>query len=494
MNELRALILNYRIFNRFIFSFVLVVVLSVPVVSSAAVRGLPDFTELVEQSAPAVVNIGTTQKISRGSREAPHGGLIPDLPENSPFNDFFRRFLDEDESDEEALEEFRPRSLGSGFIFDKSGLVLTNHHVVEGADEVVVRLSDRREYTAEVIGSDKRSDIAVLKIDADEDLPVVKIGSPDDLKVGEWVLAIGSPFGFDYTVTAGIVSAKSRSLPSENYVPFIQTDVAINPGNSGGPLFNLKGEVVGVNAQIFSRTGGFMGLSFSIPIDLAIEVSDQLRDTGVVARGWLGVLIQDVTRDLAESFGMDKPEGALVSRVLPDSPAEDAGFQVGDIILKFNSRSLPNSSSLPPVVGRVKVGSEVKVSIIRNGKPKTLRVRIGELPGEPQARPASLNKSPKAGVKDVDRIGLTVSDLTDEQRDEADVDEYGVIATDISRGSASRAGVRKGDIILKLDQEDVETAKQFRDMIESIPDGKSVPMLVQRNGAPTFLALKIDDK
>ena len=494
MSGIEDIILDSKI-KRFIFSAFLLIVMSVPALAGASVKGLPDFTDLVEQSAPAVVNIGTTQKISRSSRGAPHGGLIPDLPENSPFNDFFRRFLEEEDGDdEESLEELRPRSLGSGFIFDKSGLVLTNHHVVEGADEVIVRLSDRREFVAEVIGSDKRSDIAVLKIDADEDLPVVKIGSPDALEVGEWVLAIGSPFGFDYTVTAGIVSAKSRSLPSENYVPFIQTDVAINPGNSGGPLFNLKGEVVGVNAQIFSRTGGFMGLSFSIPIDLAIEVSDQLRDTGVVARGWLGVLIQDVTRDLAESFGMDKPEGALVSRVLPDSPAEAAGFQVGDIITKFGSRSLPDSSSLPPVVGRVKVGSQVKVHIIRDGKAKVLRVRIGELPGEAEARPASLNKRPKSGIKDVDRIGVTVSDLSDKQRDEAELDDYGVIATDVNRGPAARAGVREGDIILKIDQVNVESAKQFRDLVEDIPDGKSVPMLVQRNGSPTFLALKIEDK
>lgn len=468
----------------------LILVISVPLISNAAVKGLPDFTELVEQAAPAVVNISTRQKIKRGNASNDHA--VPGFPQDSPFNDFFKRFLDEEgENNEESLQEFKPRSLGSGFIFDKSGLVLTNHHVVDGADEVIVRLSDRREFVAEVIGSDKRSDIAVLKIDADEDLPVVKIGSPDELKVGEWVLAIGSPFGFDYTVTAGIVSAKSRSLPSENYVPFIQTDVAINPGNSGGPLFNLKGEVVGVNAQIFSRTGGFMGLSFSIPIDLAVEVSDQLRDHGVVARGWLGVLIQDVTRDLAESFGMDKPEGALVSRVLADSPAEEAGFQVGDVILKFAGRPLPRSSSLPPVVGRVKVGNQVKVDIIREGKPKVLRVRIGELPGEAEARPASFNKRQR-GEKEVERIGVVVIDMSSQQRKQAEVGKYGIIASDVSRGAAARAGVREGDIILKTDQVDVKSAKQFDGLVEEIPTGKSVPLLVQRNGGPIFLALKVD--
>ncbi len=473
----------------------LVLFMSIPMLSNAALGGLPDFTKLVEQVAPAVVNISTRQKIKRGS-ERSNGHLMPGLPEGSPFNDFFRRFLDEEgnSNKEESLQEFRPRSLGSGFIFDKKGFVLTNHHVVDGADEVIVRLNDRREFIAEVIGSDKRSDIAVLKIDADEDLPVVEIGSPDDLKVGEWVLAIGSPFGFDYTVTAGIVSAKSRSLPSENYVPFIQTDVAINPGNSGGPLFNLKGQVVAVNAQIFSRTGGFMGLSFSIPIDLAVEVSDQLRDTGVVTRGWLGVLIQDVTRDLAESFGMKKPQGALVSRVLPDSPAEAAGFHVGDVIVKFAGRSLPDSSSLPPVVGRVKVGNQVKVNIIREGKPKVLRVRIGELPGEAQARPASLNKRPKSGTKNVDRIGIVVTDMTFAQRKQAEIGKQGIIASEISRGSAARAGIRKGDIILKIDQVDVKSAKQFRNFVDALPEGKSVPLLVQRNGGPLFLALKVEDR
>ncbi|MBL4852107.1 MAG: DegQ family serine endoprotease [Gammaproteobacteria bacterium] len=473
----------------------LVLLMSIPMLSNAAVGGLPDFTKLVEQAAPAVVNISTRQKIKRNS-ERSNSHLIPGLPEGSPFNDFFRRFLDEEGNGnkEESLKEFRPRSLGSGFIFDKAGFVLTNHHVVDGADEVIVRLNDRREFIAEVIGSDKRSDIAVLKINADEDLPVVEIGSPDDLKVGEWVLAIGSPFGFDYTVTAGIVSAKSRSLPSENYVPFIQTDVAINPGNSGGPLFNLKGQVVGVNAQIFSRTGGFMGLSFSIPIDLAVEVSDQLRDTGVVTRGWLGVLIQDVTRDLAESFGMEKPQGALVSRVLPDSPAEAAGFHVGDVIVKFAGRSLPDSSSLPPVVGRVKVGNQVKVNIIREGKPKVLHVRIGELPSEAQAQPASLNKNPQSGTKNVDRIGIVVTNMTSTQRKQAEVGKQGIITSEISRGSAARAGIRKGDIILKIDQIDVKSAKQFRNLVDALPEGKSVPLLVQRNGGPLFLALKVEDR
>ena len=277
---------------------------SLPTVHAVSARALPDFTQLVADSAPAVVNISTTQKRTASSRpQLPKGLEIPDLPENSPFNEFFRRFFGEGE-----IEEFDAQSLGSGFIISSDGYVISNNHVVKDADEIIVRLTDRREFRAEVVGTDERSDIAVLKIDA-SDLPTVKLGTESELKVGEWVLAIGSPFGFDHSVTAGIVSAIGRSLPRENYVPFIQTDVAINPGNSGGPLFNLDGEVVGVNSQIFSRTGGFMGLSFAIPIKVAINVADQLRDKGRVSRGWLGVLIQDVTRELAESFAMDSPGG-----------------------------------------------------------------------------------------------------------------------------------------------------------------------------------------
>ena len=319
---------------------------------SAVARTLPDFTELVEQNRAAVVNISTSQRrtASPNRPRVPRGFEIPDLPEDSPFQEFFRRFFGEGE-----IEEFDTQSLGSGFIISPDGYIISNNHVVRNADEVIVRLTDRREFKATVVGTDERSDVALLKIEASE-LPVVELGTGYELKVGEWVLAIGSPFGFDYSVTAGIVSAKGRSLPRENYVPFIQTDVAINPGNSGGPLFNLQGQVVGVNAQIFSRTGGFMGLSFAIPIDVAMNVANQLRDKGRVSRGWLGVLIQDVTLELAESFGMDKPQGALIARVLDGSPARRAGIEVGDILLSFDGRSIDRSSELPPIVGHTPVG------------------------------------------------------------------------------------------------------------------------------------------
>ena len=354
----------------------LLCVLLMALAADSTARSLPDFTDLVEQNSAAVVNISTTQKKPATRPGLPPGMEIPGLPENSPFNEFFRRFFGEGEP-----EEFDAQSLGSGFIISQDGYVISNNHVIKNADEVVVRLNDRREFVAEVVGADERSDVALLKIEADN-LPAVRVGSSSALKVGEWVLAIGSPFGFEHTVTAGIVSAIGRSLPRENYVPFIQTDVAINPGNSGGPLFNLSGEVVGVNSQIFSRTGGFMGLSFAIPIDVAMNVVSQLRDKGRVSRGWLGVLIQDVTRELAESFKMRKPAGALVAKVLPDSPASEAGFEVGDIVLEFNGRGVSRSSDLPPIVGQTPVGTRVPVRILRNGESKTLYVKTAELPGE----------------------------------------------------------------------------------------------------------------
>ena len=336
------------------------------VASSSLASSLPDFTKLVEENSAAVVNISTKQK--RSLRHPSIKGFeMPDLPEDSPFNDLFRRFFGEGNGGEGHERQYDSRSLGSGFFISEDGYLLTNHHVAVDADEILVRLSDRREFVAEVVGTDKRSDIALLKIDADN-LPVVKVGGSTDLKVGEWVLAIGSPFGFDHSVTQGIVSAKGRSLPSDSYVPFIQTDVAINPGNSGGPLFNLDGQVVGVNSQIYSRTGGFMGLSFAIPIEMAMDVAEQLKTRGHVTRGWLGVLIQDVTRQLAESFGMDTPHGALVAKVLEGSPAEKAGIRVGDIIVSFDGKRIGNSSVLPPLVGATRIGRKVELKVIREGR------------------------------------------------------------------------------------------------------------------------------
>ena len=452
-------------------------------VASVDARELPDFTELVEKNGAAVVNISTTQKIKhpRTSRQQPFKG--EDVPEG-PFGDLFRHFFGDEGGRE--FEDFDSKSLGSGFIISKDGYLLTNYHVIKDANEIIVRLSDRRELVAEMVGNDPRSDIALLKIEGD-DLPVVEIGNSSSLKVGEWVLAIGSPFGFDYSVTAGIVSAKGRNLPRENYVPFIQTDVAINPGNSGGPLFNLDGKVVGINSQIYSRTGGFMGLSFAIPIDMVMNVVSQLKDSGHVARGWLGVLIQDVTRELAESFGMSKPRGALVAKVLPDSPAEKAGFQVGDVVIKFDGKKIVRSSNLPPVVGMTPVGKNVKVEILRNGKSKKLTVNLGELP-EDDAKLASA-PSPKAASDN--KLNIVVTDLTAEQRKGLEIKENGVLVNNVSSGPARKAGVRRGDVILMINNTDVKNTNQFKDIVDSLPAGKSVPLLVQRRGGPVFLALKL---
>ena len=464
--------------------------LSVPGLAAAAneARKLPDFTQIVEQVSPAVVNISTTQKMpARGPGMAPHGRR--GLPEGPPFDDFFRRFFDEEGENDQEVPEFDGKSLGSGFVVSADGYVLTNHHVVKGADEIIVRLSDKREYDAKLIGNDPRSDVALLKIEA-KNLPVVKIGKSADLKAGEWVVAIGSPFDFDHTVTAGIVSAVGRSLPNENYVPFIQTDVAINPGNSGGPLFNLDGEVVGVNSQIYSRTGGFMGLSFAIPIDLAVRVVDQLKQGGKVNRGWLGILIQDVTRDLAESFGMDRPGGALVARVLPDGPAQKAGFQVGDVVIEFNGQPVADSASLPPIVGNTPIGRKIPVKIMRDGKPQTLTVTIGELPEEEEASEAGSGATPGKGYTD-ERTKLTVADLTAEQKEQIEGDVRGVLVTDVKRGPAMRAGMRRGDLLQRLNNVEINTVADFKRVVEGLQPGKSVPVLVQRRGSPIFFALKL---
>jgi len=457
------------------------------VTAQTQARPLPDFSELVEDNSPVVVNISTTQKVKRGPGGLPPGMQMPDLPEDSPFNDLFKHFFGED-GENAVPEEFDARSLGSGFIISADGYILTNNHVVKDAEEIIVRLFDRRELVASVIGTDERSDVALLKIDADN-LPVARLGKSEQLKVGEWVLAIGSPFGFERTATSGIVSAKGRALPRENYVPFIQTDVAINPGNSGGPLFNMDGEVVGVNSQIFSRTGGFMGLSFAIPIDVAMDVADQLKTKGRVTRGWLGVLIQDVTRELAESFGMKKPMGALVSKVIPDSPGAKGGIQVGDVILEFNEREVVSSASLPPIVGSTPVGREIKVKVLRNGKQQMLTLVLGELKDEDQLAAAE----PGPSSTDNTRLGLGIAEVPQELREALELGEGGVLVGELSEGAASKGGVRKGDVIVMFNSVRVTGAKQFGELVDKVKAGAVVPVLVQRQGGPTFLAIKIPD-
>ncbi len=450
-------------------------------------RDLPDFTTLAEQNSPAVVNISTQQK-SEISKKLPEGFSMPDMPEDSPFNELFKHFFGE------GLEEFGEResqSLGSGLVISSDGYILTNYHVVSDADEIQVRFSDRRTYDAKVIGSDKGSDVALIKIDA-TDLPTVKIGRSSELKVGEWVLAIGSPFGFDHTVTAGIVSAKGRSLPSENYVPFIQTDVAINPGNSGGPLINLDGEVIGINSQIYSRTGGFMGLSFAIPIELAMNVADQLRETGTVSRGYLGVLIQDVDRNLAESFGMSQPYGALVSRVMAGSPADKAGVAVGDVILAFNGKKLLNSSQLPPLVGTTRVDAEAKLRILRDGTERDLAITVGRLPDDDSQTISSVPE--KAEPNQIDQLGLSVMDIAPEVREQLGLEGAGgALVDNVGAGPAKDAGMRRGDIVMMFDGQNVKGAKHLRELIEGSDDKRTVAVLVRRGESPLFMALRLKD-
>jgi serine protease Do len=460
---------------------------------AVAFGGLPDFTGLVTANSPAVVNISSsTSDASKDGKNSPRRpeSAIPNMPDDSQLNEFFRRFFG-DQMPPGGPGEGEPQaSLGSGFIVSKDGYVISNYHVVKDADEVMVRLSDRRELRARIVGTDPRSDIAVLKVNPEGDLPVLRLGSSEALKVGEWVLAIGSPFGFDHSVTAGIVSAKGRSLPNENYVPFIQTDVAINPGNSGGPLFNLDGEVVGVNSQIYSRTGGFMGLSFAIPIDVVMNVYQQLRDKGAVSRGWLGVLIQDVTGELAESFHMPKPYGALVSKVLPDSPAQKAGIEAGDIITKFNGHAIDTSADLPPLVGGTQVQQKIPTDLIREGKPLSITITIGELPEEEALAEEPASQPPAAGQLDT-RLKIRVRDLTPSERKELKLNAPGVVVEEVKPGPAEAAGVMVGDVILQINFKETKSTTALLALTKDLAPGAKVPLLVHRQGGPLFMALEL---
>ena len=445
--------------------------------SAAVAASLPDFTKLVKDYGDAVVNISTTQKTAKSAPSIE----VPDLPEGHPFDELFKRFF----GDGETPQQREAESLGSGFIVSADGYVLSNHHVVENAAEIFVRLKDRRVLSAEVVGTDPRSDLALLKVEA-SDLPVVRVGNSNTLEVGEWVLAIGSPFGFEQSVTAGIVSAKGRSLPRENYVPFIQTDVAINPGNSGGPLFNMDGQVVGINSQIYSRTGGYMGLSFAIPINMAMNVVDQLKSKGMVSRGWLGIVINEVNRELAEAFDMDRPRGALVAKIFPDSPAEKAGFEVGDVVVSFNGQEVETSASLPPMVGSTGVGNSVTVEVLRKSKRKALTVRIEELPEHDVL--ATLGRATSGQA-----AGITLTDLTPDERSALKLD-YGIKVTAVApEGAGEAAGLRPGDVILELNHTEINDVAEFREIVSELPKGKAVPIRIHRDDSVAFLALKLPD-
>jgi serine protease Do len=449
-------------------------ILSVP----AQGRELPDFTELVERQGPAVVNISTTQIIRQAQG-------IPGIPEGDPFYEFFRRFAPQMPREKES------QSLGSGFLISEDGYLLTNAHVVDRADKITVRLTDKREFKAKVIGADKRTDVALLKIEA-TGLPTVKLGEPDRLKVGEWVIAIGSPFGFDSSVTAGIVSAKGRSLPQDNFVPFIQTDVAINPGNSGGPLFNMNGEVVGINSQIYTRSGGSMGLSFAIPIDVAIQVSDQLRSTGKVTRGRIGVTIQELTRELAESFGLSKPEGALISSVEKNGPAGKAGIEVSDVILKFDGKAVVGSADLPRIVAATRPGGKAVVELWRKGAVKQVTVEVAEMPEEGKLARA-VKKMEEAVAETITRLGIAVSELTREQAQELQVGG-GLLVEEVKGSAARAAGLQHGDVLLAIGNMPIRTLAQFNDIVKQVPKGRNVALLVRRDDIASYVAIRLDEK
>jgi serine protease Do len=446
------------------------------------VRELPDFTRLVDDQGNAVVNISTTQAPRRS-------GATPQVPgmEDEEVLEFFRRFIPRQQPGPGARPE--ARSLGSGFIISADGYILTNAHVVDGADEINVRFTDKREFKAKVIGADRRTDIAVIKIDSPQQLPAVKFGDPTKLKVGEWVVAIGSPFGFENTVTAGIVSAKGRSLPQENFVPFIQTDVAINPGNSGGPLFNMRGEVVGINSQIYSRTGGFMGLSFAIPIDVALDIQKQLREKGRVARGRIGVVIQEVTRDLATSFGLDRPRGALVNSVEKGSPADKAGVEATDIILSFDGKQVEGSSDLPRLVGSTRPGSASTLEVWRKGKTQKLNITVAELQEDRVAGATPAKPKPQAEAP-ANRLGIVVGELSAEQRKTLGV-SHGIVVTDVRPDS--KADVRKGDVLLTMvhkgQHTELKSVEQFNKLLAGLDKNAVITLQVRRGESTAFVTI-----
>ena len=450
----------------------------------AQARALPDFTDLVDQVGPSVVNIRTMEKVS--PRAAQGGQIDEDMLE------FFKRFgLPMPNMPRQAprqnhpQQEEQPRGVGSGFILTADGFIMTNAHVVDGADEVLVTLTDKREFKAKIIGNDKRSDVAVVKIEA-TGLPAVKVGDVGRLRVGEWVMAIGSPFGLENSVTAGIVSAKQRD--TGDFLPFIQTDVAINPGNSGGPLINMRGEVVGINSQIYSRSGGFMGISFAIPMDEAVRVSEQLRTSGRVARGRIGVQIEQVSKDVAESIGLGKPSGALVRSVEAGGPADKAGIEGGDIITRFDGKLIEKSSDLPRIIGGTKPGTKSTISVFRRGSSKDLSITIAEVDADkPTVKASVRDERPKASTIG-QSVGLSVSELNDAQKKELKI--KGGVRIDSAVEAAARAGLREGDIILSVANAEVSSVKEFEAALAKHDKTKTLLVLFRRGEMAQYALIK----
>jgi serine protease Do len=467
----------------FHYKYVSILLLSLLWSSLARAGQLPDFTQLVEQASPAVVNISTTriinQKPASNQFDLPNQEQLPDI-----FKHFFERQFPQQKSPQPGQMP-KAQSSGSGFLISEDGYILTNFHVIKDADKIIVALSDRREMEAQLVGGDPRSDLALLKIAAD-DLPYLTLADSDQLKVGEWVLAIGSPFGFDYSVTAGIVSAKGRSLRSETYVPFIQTDVAINPGNSGGPLFNLDGEVVGINSQIYTRSGGFMGLSFAIPSNTAIAVVAQLRENGEVARGWLGVQIQEVSQDLAESFGLDKAAGALVAQVLDNSPALAAGLLAGDVITQVDGNEVVMSAQVAHFIGAIPPEQSVVIQVVRNGESIEIEVVIGHLPKIAAGKLSAIEQG-----KYVQRIGLRVAALSSEKAQQWSI-RNGIDIIEVDAGVAQELGLQVGDVITSLANQRITSVQQFVELAAALPTQRSISLRIVREGRPLFVAFRLN--
>ena len=460
--------------------------------SATAVRGLPDFTDLVEAAGPAVVNIRTIEKVRMQQSQA--NPQFPELDENDPFYEFFRRFFPPRPNTPrnaprngqgQPQPEEVPRGVGSGFVVGADGYIMTNHHVVDGADEIFVTLADKREFKAKLIGSDRRTDVALVKIPA-TGLPTLKTGESSKLRVGEWVIAIGSPFGLENTVTAGIVSAKGRD--TGDYLPFIQTDVAVNPGNSGGPLVNMRGEVVGINSQIYSRTGGFMGISFAIPIDEANRVVEQLRANGRVVRGRIGVGIGEVTKEVADALGMNKTSGALVRSVEAGGPAEKGGLEPGDIILRFDGKPIEKSSDLPRIVGNTKPGSKVVAQVWRKGANKELNLTVAEMEPDRTAKAAAAKPGTAPAPVAANWLGLAVSDIAEARRAELKI--KGGVLVEVADGAAARAGIRQGDILVSINNTDITSAKQFGELVSKLDQTKSLVALVRRGDGALFIPIR----
>jgi len=468
--------------KKILYTFILFAIIGFKNVSA---EPLPDFVSIVKKNYTSVVNISSTKRISRKPTNAPPP-QIPGVDENTPLYEFLNYLLNPSKPKKNKKKGFSDQSLGSGFFISSDGYILTNAHVVKDATQIIVTLSDHREFPAELVGQDSLTDVALLKID-ENNLPIVTTNDSDTLEIGQWVLAIGSPFGLDHTASQGIVSGLGRSLPHESYVPFIQTDVAINPGNSGGPLFNVEGKVVGINSQIYTKTGGSIGLSFAIPINVALDIAKQIKQQGKVRRGWLGVTTQDLTQELALSFGLKTPMGTLVSGIIHGSPSEAAGILPGDIITEYNNNKIERSANLIHLLGLTKINTIVPIKLIRNGESIVVNAKITEL-NQTVATKLALAESGDIIIK---ALNIKVGDLTQEQREYMKIPKNGILVKSIHKGLATKSGIHKADVIIKLNNQSIENTRHFEQMIQSLPKQRPISVLIQRRTGPVFLTINL---